>query len=79
MRQPTVSEDPNKPGITRENQFWFHWRQMSYKFWPFVHGFLNLIVSGTTLAAFKIFTLTWQNCFQYPTWWHYGRSSVLMV
>ena len=55
MRQPTVSEGPNKPGITRENQFWFHWRQMSYKFWPFVHGFLNLIVSGTTLAAFYIY------------------------
>jgi hypothetical protein len=55
MRQPTVSEGPNEPGITREIQFWFHWRQMSHKFWPFVHGFLNLIVSGTTLAAFYIY------------------------
>jgi hypothetical protein len=55
MRQPTVSEGPNKPGITRENQFWFHWRQMSHKVWPIVHGFLNLIVSRTTLAAFYIY------------------------
>ncbi len=46
MRQPTVSEGPNKPGITSENQFWFHWRHVSHKFWSFVHWFLNLIVSG---------------------------------
>ena len=55
MRQPTVSEGPNEPNISREHKFYFHRRRMSHKYWPFVNGFLNLIVSGTTLAAYYIY------------------------
>jgi hypothetical protein len=55
MRQPTVSEGPNKPGISREYQFCFHRRHMSHKYWPFVNGFLNLIDSGTTMAAYYMY------------------------
>jgi hypothetical protein len=54
-RQPTVSEGPNEPGIAREYQFGFHRKNMSHKYWPFINGFLNLIVSGTTMAAFYIY------------------------
>jgi hypothetical protein len=28
---------------------------MSHKYWPFVNGFLNLIVSGTTMAAYYMY------------------------
>ena len=28
---------------------------MSHKYWPFVNGFLNFIVSGTTMAAYYIY------------------------
>jgi hypothetical protein len=38
MRQPTVPEGPNKPGISREYQFCFHRRHMSHKYWPFVNS-----------------------------------------
>jgi hypothetical protein len=55
MRQPTVSEGLNKPGISRECQFCFHRRHMSHKYWPFVKGFLNLIVSGTTMTAYYMY------------------------
>jgi hypothetical protein len=55
MRRPTVSEGPNEPNICKEHKFYFHRRCMSHKYWPFVNGFINLIVSGTTLAAYYIY------------------------
>ncbi len=54
-RQPTVSEGPSEPGIAQEYQFGFHRKNMSHKYWPFINGFFNLIVSGTTMAAFYIY------------------------
>jgi hypothetical protein len=55
MRQSTVAEGPNEPGIGREHQFCFHCKQTNHKFRPFVHGFVNLLVGGTTLAAYYIY------------------------
>ena len=55
MRQATVSKGPNEPGIGQEHQFCFHSKQTNHKFWAFVHGFVNLLVGGTTLAAYYIY------------------------
>jgi hypothetical protein len=74
-RQPTVSKGPNEPGIAREYQFGFHRKNMSHKYWSFINAFLNLIVSGTTMAAFYIIH-TWQSSFQYQTQFNIGRNSV---
>ena len=30
-------------------------KKKNHKFWPFVHGFVNLLVGGTTLAAYYIY------------------------
>ncbi len=55
MRQSTIAEGPNEPGIGREHQFYYHRKQTNHKFWPFVHGFVNLLVGDTTLAAYYIY------------------------
>jgi hypothetical protein len=52
MQQSTLAEGPNEPGIGWEHQFNFHCKQTNLKFWPFVHGCVNLLVGGTTLAAY---------------------------
>ncbi len=49
------AEGPKEPGIGREHQFCFHCKQTNHKFWPFVHGFMNLLVGSTTLAAYSIY------------------------
>jgi hypothetical protein len=43
------------PKIGPEHQFCFHRKKTNHKFWPFVHGFVNLLVGGTTLAAYYIY------------------------
>jgi len=55
MRQATVAEGPNEPEIGREHQFCFHRKGTDHKYWPFVHGLVNLLVGGTTLAAYHIY------------------------
>ncbi len=55
MQQSTIAEGPNEPEIGWEHQFYFHQKQSSHKFWPFVHGFVNLLVGGITLAAYYIY------------------------
>jgi hypothetical protein len=55
MQQSTVAEGPNEPEIGWEHQFCFHQKQTNHKFWPFVHGLVNLLVDGTTLAAYYIY------------------------
>jgi hypothetical protein len=60
MQQSTVAEGPNEPGIGQEHPFCFHCKQTNHKFWLFVHGFVDLLVGGTTLA----FIHTWLSCSQ---------------
>ena len=55
MRQATVAEGPNEPKIGREHKFSFHRKTTKHKYWPFVHGLVNLLVGGTTLAAYYIY------------------------
>jgi len=55
MRQATVAEGPNEPNVGQEHQFHFHRKGTDHKYWPFVHGFVNLLVGGTTLAAYYIY------------------------
>ncbi len=55
MQQATVAEGPNEPKIGWEHQFCFHRKKTNHEFWPFVHGFVNLLVGGTTLAAYYIY------------------------
>jgi hypothetical protein len=55
MQQSTVAEGPNEPGIGQKHQLNFYRKQTNHKFWPFVHGFVNLLVGGTTLAAYYIY------------------------
>ncbi len=55
MRQATVAEGPNEPKVGREKQFCFHWKSTKHMYWPFLHGLVNLLVGGTTLAAYHIY------------------------
>ncbi len=55
LQQSTIAKSPNKPGIGWEHQFNFHCKQTNHKFWPFVHGFVYLLVGGTTFTTYNIY------------------------